>query len=292
MIDLTADTRRGKTAFGSRKTASGSPGSNPDKRTYRIDPEALESLRLQPPTSTETASGVFYYGFRYYMPETGRWASKDPIKENGGVNLYGFVGNDGVESVDALGLAEEVTCNKIKSCIEFSLRRHSGLTSGWEMEGIIFFRTEVERQIPPDGGKLPVGGGQLHITSRWKDDKDCEVSKTIEKILWLSTYQMSPKKGSYAPEPTWGNISHGDSGVGLGAGGSSFTEQFPGGQQYGRERIGLPAFGGPSFPFFDREWKDLSVGDPSIDARMKFKIEVECDDEAIFSREFYLSSDK
>jgi RHS repeat-associated protein len=81
MIDLTADTRRGKTAFGSRKTASGSPGSNPDKRTYRIDPEALESLRLQPPTSTETASGVFYYGFRYYMPETGRWVSRDPIAE-------------------------------------------------------------------------------------------------------------------------------------------------------------------------------------------------------------------
>jgi len=85
------------------KTASGSPGSNPDKRTYRIDPEALESLRLQPPTSTETASGVFYYGFRYYVPETGRWLSRDPIEERGGVNLYGFVGNQPTGRVDVLG---------------------------------------------------------------------------------------------------------------------------------------------------------------------------------------------
>lgn len=27
----------------------------------------------------------------------GLWPSRDPIGERGGVNLYGFVGNDGVE---------------------------------------------------------------------------------------------------------------------------------------------------------------------------------------------------
>ena len=68
--------------------------------------------------SYETASGVFqfstkyydeetgfyYYGYRYYDPETGRWPSRDPINERGGVNLYGFVGNDGVNSWDYLGL--------------------------------------------------------------------------------------------------------------------------------------------------------------------------------------------
>ncbi len=44
------------------------------------------------------------YGYRYYDPETGRWLNRDPMKEQGGVNLYGFVGNDGVNDVDALGL--------------------------------------------------------------------------------------------------------------------------------------------------------------------------------------------
>lgn len=52
----------------------------------------------------ETASGMLFYGFRYYDPETGRWPNRDPIEEWGGLKLYGFVGNDGVNWVDYLGL--------------------------------------------------------------------------------------------------------------------------------------------------------------------------------------------
>ena len=47
---------------------------------------------------------VAYYGYRYYDPVTGRWPSRDPIGERGGVNLYGFVGNDVVNRWDYLGL--------------------------------------------------------------------------------------------------------------------------------------------------------------------------------------------
>jgi len=35
--------------------------------------------------------GVTFYTYRYYDPLTGRWPSKDPIEERGGLNLYGFV---------------------------------------------------------------------------------------------------------------------------------------------------------------------------------------------------------
>lgn len=48
---------------------------------------------------------VMYYGYRFYDPETGRWPSRDPIEENGGINLYGFVNNDGVNKWDYLGYA-------------------------------------------------------------------------------------------------------------------------------------------------------------------------------------------
>lgn len=53
-----------------------------------------------------------YYGYRYYDPLTGRWPSRDPIEEEGGVNLYGFVGNDAVDIVDLFGLATR-GCNYI-----------------------------------------------------------------------------------------------------------------------------------------------------------------------------------
>jgi RHS repeat-associated protein len=50
-----------------------------------------------------TGTGLLYYGYRYYDPKTGKWPSRDPIEEEGGVNLYGFVGNDGVNRWDYLG---------------------------------------------------------------------------------------------------------------------------------------------------------------------------------------------
>ena len=45
----------------------------------------------------------YYYGFRYYDPVTGRWPSRDPIGEIGGLNLYGFVRNTPVNLVDTDG---------------------------------------------------------------------------------------------------------------------------------------------------------------------------------------------
>jgi RHS repeat-associated protein len=48
--------------------------------------------------------GVTHYGYRYYDPVTGRWPSRDPIQEDGGTNLYGFVRNNGVEKIDVLGM--------------------------------------------------------------------------------------------------------------------------------------------------------------------------------------------
>ncbi len=52
----------------------------------------------------DVETGLLYYGYRYYDPVTGRWPSKDPIGERGGMNLYGMVGNDAVNRVDLLGM--------------------------------------------------------------------------------------------------------------------------------------------------------------------------------------------
>jgi RHS repeat-associated protein len=53
----------------------------------------------------DAETGLLYYGFRYYDPMTGRWLRRDPIGENGGLNLYGMVGNNPASFVDLLGLA-------------------------------------------------------------------------------------------------------------------------------------------------------------------------------------------
>ena len=45
-----------------------------------------------------------HYGYRYLDPVTGRWPSRDPIGERGGVNLYGFALNSSTDLIDILGL--------------------------------------------------------------------------------------------------------------------------------------------------------------------------------------------
>jgi RHS repeat-associated protein len=49
-------------------------------------------------------TGWSNYGFRYYVPELGRWINRDPIGERGGMNLYNFSTNNPINFNDILGL--------------------------------------------------------------------------------------------------------------------------------------------------------------------------------------------
>ena len=49
-------------------------------------------------------SRVTDYSYRYYHPNLGRWISRDPIGERGGLNLYAFSRNNGVQHLDRFGL--------------------------------------------------------------------------------------------------------------------------------------------------------------------------------------------
>jgi RHS repeat-associated protein len=69
-----------------------------------INTDATNQFTYKFSTKPQDAeSGLYYYGHRYYDPVVGRWPSRDPIGENGGRNLYGMIGNDGVNQVDLLG---------------------------------------------------------------------------------------------------------------------------------------------------------------------------------------------
>ncbi len=51
-------------------------------------------------------TGLYYYGFRYYMPWRQRWLSVDPGGTHDGLNLYRMVGGNPIGFVDAQGLEE------------------------------------------------------------------------------------------------------------------------------------------------------------------------------------------
>jgi len=49
----------------------------------------------------------------HYDPNIGRFINRDPIAEEGGANLYGFVGNDAIQYIDELGLKAKLSFKQI-----------------------------------------------------------------------------------------------------------------------------------------------------------------------------------
>jgi len=50
--------------------------------------------------------GMYFYRARYLDPGLGRFVSEDPMRFNGGMNFFGYVGNNPVNYIDPLGLVE------------------------------------------------------------------------------------------------------------------------------------------------------------------------------------------
>ncbi|WP_060507378.1 RHS repeat protein [Pseudomonas sp. NBRC 111124] len=54
-------------------------------------------------------TGLYYYGYRYYQPWSGRWLSADPAKTVDGLNLYCMVQNNPGTYADSNGLEVTIT---------------------------------------------------------------------------------------------------------------------------------------------------------------------------------------
>lgn len=97
-------------------------------------------------------TGLYYYGSRYLDAAWGRWASKDPIEELGGLNVYAFVLNAAVDRIDRLGEAglapfvcpvKKTTCcgadysNHLKSNLIDAMRRYDNASRWSQFTGCL-----------------------------------------------------------------------------------------------------------------------------------------------------------
>ena len=63
-------------------------------------------------------TGMYHYLYRAYSPSLARFITRDPIEEQGGVNLYCFVNNNPVSKWDRWGLSEpeKIEIHKLPKC--------------------------------------------------------------------------------------------------------------------------------------------------------------------------------
>ena len=77
---------------------------------------------------TDPITELVLYEYRAYNPSLGRWLSRDPIEETGGLNVYGFVGNGPVQRIDPDGRVTYHDCppaarRRIQDAIDKACRR-------------------------------------------------------------------------------------------------------------------------------------------------------------------------
>jgi RHS repeat-associated protein len=63
----------------------------------------------------DAETGLYYNYHRNYDPKIGGYTQSDPIGLAGGINTYGYVGGNPVNSVDPLGLFKTINCNSKKT---------------------------------------------------------------------------------------------------------------------------------------------------------------------------------
>jgi RHS repeat-associated protein len=88
--------------------------------------------------------------YRAYDPDLGRWLSRDPIGEQGGTNLYGYVENDSVGAIDLLGLETEIIIHRNAPSPGGRARDASGTMSVFH-DGRFQFSTPVNQYGYQDG---------------------------------------------------------------------------------------------------------------------------------------------
>jgi RHS repeat-associated protein len=111
-------------------------------------------------------SGFYYYGFRFYDPNTQRWLNRDPIGEAGGINVYEFGPNSPLNGFDPDGFtwgtnvrfmcdwffgrgprnryydASTIECREMSKSLGARRLRNSFYEQGCQDVGVITYRSE------------------------------------------------------------------------------------------------------------------------------------------------------
>ena len=107
-------------------------------------------------------TGLYYYGYRFYAPELGRWINRDPKEEEGDSNLYLFCANAPLHKADIYGLTAV--------SLSMALETHSAALHPNKEE--VFLVTRITITEPPENGSINVIQLKRPYGDQWSIDFD------------------------------------------------------------------------------------------------------------------------
>ena len=112
-------------------------------------------------------TGRYYYGYRFYSPALMRWLNRDPMEEQGGLNLYVFCGNSPTCSYDPHGFQAhfDVKITPIRVGIILSANNH---------------KSSYPRAATFHSGDL-----------KFSCDKNCRIKVSGELSLWIEMLEQN-----------------------------------------------------------------------------------------------------
>ncbi len=142
-------------------------------------------------------TGLYYYGYRYYLAEIGRWLSRDPVYES---EIYRFVSNDSINSFDVMGLLDDKkTLKYVKWLIDEDkvLRDGNVASISWVAD------------VSCDEVGQPLRDGDPEVESFYDGDisqKAIDEYRDRHGVIW--TYDYSVSHGAKENEQFLNNLGH------------------------------------------------------------------------------------
>ena len=125
----------------------------------------------------DAETDLYYYGYRYYSPNIGRWISRDPIGELGGNNQYAFCKNRSLFCIDKKG-AIAIVLNCAANEDEFTDKSAVNFA---RTAARIRYMTEQLRTITDEQFKDAVSRGDVYFNGDEFKDTKTEYLSRIER---------------------------------------------------------------------------------------------------------------
>ncbi|HRE80633.1 MAG TPA: RHS repeat-associated core domain-containing protein [Opitutaceae bacterium] len=158
---------------------------------------------------------LYHYGRRFYDPKQGRFIGRDPIQEEGGINLYAFVKNQPLNRWDRLGLCDNLDATT-GACLT---ERPADLLSPRTLDPFIASTTPYKTVVYAPGAISPLafaagggasGGSQANgggATAPNKTESSPTTKNLVDKLRQLPCEQRQQfLDQARAAFDTWGDM--------------------------------------------------------------------------------------